>query len=74
MQEQFVVLYLNRANKVIGFYQLSKGGITDIKISSVDYLDPAYTWISFAIIVIDVVQIMRTIIGVLLIDYAVSIN
>jgi DNA repair protein RadC len=27
-QEQFVVLYLNRANKVIGSYQLSKGGIT----------------------------------------------
>ena len=28
LQEQFVVLYLNRANKVIGSYQLSKGGIT----------------------------------------------
>jgi DNA repair protein RadC len=28
LQEQFVVLYLNTANKVIGSYQLSKGGIT----------------------------------------------
>ena len=28
LQEQFVVLYLNRANRVIGSYQLSKGGIT----------------------------------------------
>ena len=28
LQEQFVVLYLNRANKVIGSYELSKGGIT----------------------------------------------
>ena len=28
LQEQFVVLYVNRANKVIGSYQLSKGGIT----------------------------------------------
>jgi len=28
LQEQFIVLYLNRANKVIGSYQLSKGGIT----------------------------------------------
>jgi DNA repair protein RadC len=27
LQEQFVVLYLNRANRVIGSYQLSKGGI-----------------------------------------------
>ncbi len=29
LQEQFVVLYLNRANRVIGSYQLSKGGITE---------------------------------------------
>ena len=28
LQEQFVVLYLNRANRVIGSYKLSKGGIT----------------------------------------------
>jgi DNA repair protein RadC len=28
LQEQFVVLYLNRANKVLGSYQLSKGGLT----------------------------------------------
>jgi DNA repair protein RadC len=28
LQEQFVVLYLNRANRVIGSYQLSKGGLT----------------------------------------------
>jgi DNA repair protein RadC len=28
LQEQFVVLYLNRANKVIGSYKLSKGGLT----------------------------------------------
>jgi DNA repair protein RadC len=28
LQEQFIVLYLNRANKVIGSYELSKGGIT----------------------------------------------
>ena len=28
LQEQFVVLYLNRANKVIGSYVLSKGDIT----------------------------------------------
>ena len=28
LQEKFVVLYLNRANRVIGSYQLSKGGIT----------------------------------------------
>lgn len=28
LQEQFVVLYLNRANRIIGSYQLSKGGIT----------------------------------------------
>jgi DNA repair protein RadC len=28
LQEQFVVLYVNRANKVIGSYQLSKGGLT----------------------------------------------
>jgi DNA repair protein RadC len=28
LQEQFVVLYLNRANRVLGSYQLSKGGIT----------------------------------------------
>ena len=28
LQEQFVVLYLNRANTVIGSYELSKGGIT----------------------------------------------
>jgi DNA repair protein RadC len=27
VQEQFVVLYLNRVSKVIGSYQLSKGGI-----------------------------------------------
>jgi DNA repair protein RadC len=39
LQEQFVVLYLNRANKVISSYQLSKGGITgniaDVRILSV---------------------------------------
>jgi DNA repair protein RadC len=29
LQEQFIVIYLNRANRVIGSYQLSKGGITD---------------------------------------------
>jgi DNA repair protein RadC len=28
LQEQFVVLYLNRGNKVLGSYQLSKGGLT----------------------------------------------
>lgn len=28
LQEQFVVLYLNRANRVLGSYQLSKGGLT----------------------------------------------
>lgn len=28
LQEQFVVLYVNRANRVLGSYQLSKGGIT----------------------------------------------
>ncbi len=28
LQEQFVVLYLNRANKLIGSYQLSQGGLT----------------------------------------------
>jgi DNA repair protein RadC len=28
LQEQFIILYLNRANKVMGSYQLSKGGIT----------------------------------------------
>lgn len=28
MQEQVVVLYLNRANQVIGSFQLSKGGLT----------------------------------------------
>lgn len=28
MQEQFVVLYLNRANKVIGGYKVSLGGIS----------------------------------------------
>ena len=28
LQEEFVVLYLNRTNKVIGGYKLSKGGIT----------------------------------------------
>ena len=28
LQEQFVVLYLNRANKVIGGYKISVGGIT----------------------------------------------
>jgi DNA repair protein RadC len=28
LQEQFIILYLNRANRVIGSYQLSKGGIT----------------------------------------------
>jgi DNA repair protein RadC len=30
LQEQFVVLYLNRVNRLIGSYQLSKGGITGI--------------------------------------------
>ena len=29
LQEQFVVLYLNKSNKVIGAYPLSKRGITD---------------------------------------------
>ena len=28
LQEQFVVMYLNRANRVIGIYPSSKGGIT----------------------------------------------
>ncbi|HVX27199.1 MAG TPA: JAB domain-containing protein [Parafilimonas sp.] len=28
MQEQFSVMYLNRANKVLGVYVISKGGIT----------------------------------------------
>lgn len=28
LQEQFVILYLNRKNKVIGYYRHSKGGIT----------------------------------------------
>jgi DNA repair protein RadC len=28
LQEQFVVAYLNRANKVIGLYKASQGGIT----------------------------------------------
>jgi len=28
LQEQFVVMYLNRANKVLGLYRASKGGIT----------------------------------------------
>lgn len=36
LQERFVVLYLNRANKVLGSYQLSAGGLTgtvaDIKL------------------------------------------
>jgi DNA repair protein RadC len=27
LQEQFVVLYLDRANRLLGSYQLSKGGI-----------------------------------------------
>jgi DNA repair protein RadC len=28
LQEQFVVMYLNRANRIIGIYRLSTGGIT----------------------------------------------
>ena len=28
LQEQFVVLYMNRSNRVLGIYPLSKGGIT----------------------------------------------
>ncbi len=28
LQESFVVLYTNRANRIIGVYELSKGGIT----------------------------------------------
>lgn len=28
VQEQFLVMYLNRANKVLGVYKMSKGGIT----------------------------------------------
>ncbi|WP_276133516.1 JAB domain-containing protein [Polluticoccus soli] len=28
LQEQFIVLYLNRANQVIGVYKMSTGGIT----------------------------------------------
>ena len=28
LQEQFVVMYLNRANRIIGIYRLSIGGIT----------------------------------------------
>jgi DNA repair protein RadC len=28
LQDQFIILYLNRANRVIGSYQLSKGGLT----------------------------------------------
>ncbi len=36
LQEQFMVMYLNRSNRVISIYPLSKGGITgtvaDIKI------------------------------------------
>ena len=28
LQESFVVLYTNRANRIIGIYELSKGGIT----------------------------------------------
>jgi DNA repair protein RadC len=28
LQEQFVVMYLNRANKIIGVYRASQGGIT----------------------------------------------
>lgn len=28
LQEQFVVMYLNQANKVLGIYKLSSGGIT----------------------------------------------
>ncbi len=28
LQEQFVVMYLNQANKILGVYKLSKGGIT----------------------------------------------
>lgn len=29
LQEQFVVMYLNRANRIIGIYKLSVGGITE---------------------------------------------
>ena len=28
LQEQFVVMYLNRANRILGIYKLSNGGIT----------------------------------------------
>ena len=28
LQEQFVVMYINRANRVLGVYKLSQGGIT----------------------------------------------
>lgn len=28
LQEQFVVMYLNRANRIIGIYRLSTGGLT----------------------------------------------
>ena len=28
LQEQFIIIYLNRQNKVLGVYPLSKGGIT----------------------------------------------
>jgi hypothetical protein len=38
LQEQFVVLYLNRANRVLGSYQLSKGcntgTIADVRLKS----------------------------------------
>jgi hypothetical protein len=30
LQEQFKVTFLNRANKVLGIYEMSTGGITSI--------------------------------------------
>jgi DNA repair protein RadC len=29
IQEQFVIMYLNNANRIIGMYRVSKGGITE---------------------------------------------
>lgn len=40
LQEQFVLRYINRTNRVIGSYQLSKGGITGT-IAFVSYLTVA---------------------------------
>ena len=50
LHEKFVVMYLNRANRVLGVYELSKGGITSTSVDLRLLLSVALKTVSTGII------------------------